>query len=126
MWMPFLLGGALALQPAVPPRECSKPATCSTITVPLDRSGVTPGTIPLAYSRIPATGPVAGTRFVIGGGPGQAVVKRVPAYVAVFPEVRAHHELVLIDQRGAGQSGAIGCSPEQVDAVTPCAARLGA
>src|SRR5689334_7990726 len=101
MWIPLLLGAL-----AFPAQECPAPATCSRLSVPLDRSGRTPGTLPLAYARIPATGPRTGTLVVLAGGPGQAAVDHAAAYAEVLAPVRAHHDLVLIYQRGSGGSGA--------------------
>src|SRR5262249_26975987 len=50
------LAATLLLVPA-PARGadgCPKGATCGRVTVPLDHTGVTPGTLSIAYSRVPA------------------------------------------------------------------------
>src|SRR5205823_1448241 len=44
---------------------------CGTVTVPLDRTGATPGTIGLHVEVLPASGTSRGTMFLIAGGPGQ-------------------------------------------------------
>ena len=44
------------------------------VTVPLDHSGATPGTLPIGYSILPATGPKTGTIFFLSGGPGESAV----------------------------------------------------
>ena len=51
--------GALALVPAVASAQCPEGAQCGKVTVPLDHTGVTPGTLDLAYasSRPRAPGP---------------------------------------------------------------------
>ena len=51
---------------------CPRGAQCGTVTVPLDHAGVTAGTLPLAYARVPATGTRTGTIVFLSGGPGQA------------------------------------------------------
>jgi hypothetical protein len=64
----------LALTPAVASAACPKGAQCGTLTVPLDHSGQTPGTLPLAYAKVPATGTRTGTIVLLSGGPGQAAL----------------------------------------------------
>src|SRR5689334_17734884 len=120
MWLPLLLGAM-----AFPAQECPAPATCSRLTVPLDRTGRTPGTIPLAYARIPATGTRTGTVVILAGGPGQPAIDHAAAYANVLAPVREHHDLVLIDQRGTGGSGAVDCTTKQVIDGAACAAKLG-
>src|ERR1700758_4386172 len=48
-----------------------KPVFCSTVNVPLDRTGVVPGTIPLHVEMIPSPGTPRGVVFLVAGGPGQ-------------------------------------------------------
>ena len=44
---------------------------CSTVVVPLDRTGVVPGTVSLHIEVLPAQGTPRGAIFLIAGGPGQ-------------------------------------------------------
>src|SRR6202795_2644020 len=44
---------------------------CSEVVVPLDRSGVVPGTVTLHVEVVPSTGVNRGTMFLLAGGPGQ-------------------------------------------------------
>src|SRR6476469_4301049 len=78
----FLLGLAVALaclapgqaRAAIPLAACSSTsdgALCGTVTVPIDRTGVFPGTIGLHVEVLPASGLPRGTMFLIAGGPGQ-------------------------------------------------------
>ena len=45
--------------------------SCADVVVPLDRSGVVPGSITLHVESIPAEGPERGVMMLIAGGPGQ-------------------------------------------------------
>ena len=44
---------------------------CSSVVVPLDRTGAIPGTVALHVEELPAVGPPQGAIFLIAGGPGQ-------------------------------------------------------
>jgi pimeloyl-ACP methyl ester carboxylesterase len=46
--------------------------------------------------------------LVFGGGPGQAITEETPSY-AMYQRLRAHHDIVLVDQRGTGQSNPLDC-----------------
>jgi pimeloyl-ACP methyl ester carboxylesterase len=99
---------------------CPRGAQCGTVTVPLDHAGVTAGTLPLAYARVPATGTRTGTIVFLSGGPGQAAVPLTEDVAAILRRVRANHDLVTVDQRGTGDSGAVEC-----ETVEECTKRLG-
>src|SRR2546430_16474141 len=55
------------------PTPCGRPTgvLCATVTVPLDRTGVFPGSVALHVEELPATGTPRGVIFLIAGGPGQ-------------------------------------------------------
>jgi pimeloyl-ACP methyl ester carboxylesterase len=98
---------------AIPLATCGVTGVvCGTVVVPLDRSGRTPGSIPLHVEVLPATRPV-GVMFLIAGGPGQgsaASFDLVSAgnaqfYQAIFPG----YTLAAFDNRGTGKSGLIDC-----------------
>ena len=84
---------------------------CTTIRVPLDRTGVTPGTLPIYVERLPAEGFQRGTMFLIAGGPGQPSAEtfglgsHAATYRALFPG----YQLVAYDDRGTGKSNLIIC-----------------
>ncbi len=101
---------------------CPRDAQCGTVTVPLDHAGVTPGTLPLAYAKVPATGTRTGTIVFLAGGPGQAALPLTASVATILRPLRATHDLVLLDQRGSGESGAVDCF---ADSLAECAARLG-
>ena len=74
----FIIALALLAVAAVPApaaaATCPYQARCGSITVPLDHSGATPGTLPIGYSILPATGTKTGTIFFLSGGPGESAV----------------------------------------------------
>jgi pimeloyl-ACP methyl ester carboxylesterase len=103
--------------------SCPYQARCGSITVPLDHTGATPGTLPLGYSILPATGPRTGTIFFLSGGPGESAVVYTSLVRKELAPLRASHDVVMIDQRGTGRSGAVDCGSAR--SVQACARRLG-
>jgi len=78
-----------------------------------------PGTIDLAISRVPATGGAKrGTLVFLAGGPGQAAVPLTGPVAESLGESVAGYDLIFLDQRGTGRSGAVACptidSPQDV------------
>ena len=49
----------------------------------------------------------------IAGGPGQASSDFYAAYAAAFEKVRRNRDIVLLDQRGTGQSAAMNCETDE-------------
>jgi len=112
---------------------------CSRVDVPLDRTGVVPGTISLHVETLPAVGTPRGAVFLIAGGPGQGsahVFGLGSADVANFYRfLFPGYTLVAYDDRGTGDSGVLRCPALQtsvsIDAETDavlaaeCAASLG-
>ena len=112
---------------------------CGTVTVPLDRTGVVPGTLGLHVEVLPASGTPRGVMFLIAGGPGQGSAGSFdlgPGFNRqlmqfMFPG----YTLVAFDNRGTGQSGVINCpalqrattgTAEQFAALAAsCAATIG-
>ncbi len=116
---------ACAIAPAVASAQCPKGAQCGRLTVALDHSGRTAGTLPLAYARVPATGTRTGTIVLLSGGPGQAAVPLTTAFSALLEDLRGSYDIVTVDQRGTGASGAVACDiTERADAAA-CGRRLG-
>ena len=113
-------------------------ALCGTVTVPLDHAGVVPGTLKIGYERYlhtdrsrPALEPIV----AVEGGPGYATTASRFYYLGLFRPMMKRHDLLLVDQRGTGLSGAIDCDPLQdiywpfdgwVQAVGKCGRQLGA
>ena len=58
--------------------------------------------------------------FLLAGGPGQAATEAFPPLLPAFAALQRHRDLVLVDQRGTGGSGALRCPappPDDLDAL---------
>src|ERR1700758_5213326 len=120
----FLLALAAALLLAPPAKAaggCPTGATCGIVTVPLDHTGATPGTLRIAYSRVPATGTRTGTIVLLAGGPGQAAIPFTNSFTELLKALRPSYDFVYVDQRGTGGSSAVQCDYSAVS----CADALG-
>src|SRR5215469_18533172 len=82
---------------------------CSTLTVPLDHSGHAPGTLHLQVAAADNVKAPRGVLLFLSGGPGQPGVPFVPRIANRIAPVLKDYRLVMIDQRGTGQFGAISC-----------------
>jgi pimeloyl-ACP methyl ester carboxylesterase len=86
-------------------------APCARLSVPLDRTGATPGRVRLFVQRTRALrGPSRGVVFALAGGPGQSASFSFEgdALGAIGPAFR-RRDLIVFDQRGTGRSGALNC-----------------
>jgi pimeloyl-ACP methyl ester carboxylesterase len=105
-----------------------------TLRVPLDHSGRVPGTIGLKVAvqrRVPASRPVL---VALSGGPGQSSVSAADSFAYSLAPALKRYRLVVLDQRGTGQSGALSCPViQREDGLAPvvpqeladCADRIG-
>jgi pimeloyl-ACP methyl ester carboxylesterase len=87
--------------------------TCSTLTVPLDHSGHVPGTLRLQVAAGNNAGAPRGVLLFLTGGPGQPGVPFVPRIRSRLAPLFRDYRLVMFDQRGTGQFGAINCQALQ-------------
>src|SRR4249919_2354938 len=75
----------------------------------------------------PALEPLVGFE----GGPGYGSIDSASSYLAMMGSLHEHHDLIVMDQRGTGASGAIDCPALQrgvgtyQDLVAACARSLG-
>jgi pimeloyl-ACP methyl ester carboxylesterase len=113
---------------------------CTEVEVPLDRTGVVPGTIPLHVEELPANGIQRGTMFLIAGGPGQGSARTYdlgsPDSADQFRKLFPGYALVAVDDRGTGGSGVLSCpalqtavfasNAQQAVLAGQCGAALGA
>ncbi len=116
------------------PCGSSNEYACGHLTVPLDPSGATPGTIPLAMRRHRA--PVGEAREAIvalAGGPGQAAIPFAEDFARQLGPIAATRDLIVFDQRGIGLSHPLSCHRFELSAGGPagqqiaeCAAQIGA
>jgi pimeloyl-ACP methyl ester carboxylesterase len=108
---------------------------CGAVPVPLDRTGVVPGTVSLNVRRVPATtAPSDSAVLALAGGPGQAAAPLAATFAQILAPARATRDLLVLDQRGTGQSSPLTCpaldTPSArsslVEAGARCAGQLGA
>jgi pimeloyl-ACP methyl ester carboxylesterase len=108
---------------------------CTRVSVPLDRSGATPGRVSLFVKRIRAQKkPRRGALFVLAGGPGQSATQAFEGDgLGVLSPAFRRRDLIVFDQRGTGRSGLLRCRALERSnlfdagrAAGRCAAGLGA
>ncbi|HMI72654.1 MAG TPA: alpha/beta hydrolase, partial [Solirubrobacteraceae bacterium] len=108
-----LVVGSLALSASAQAQApCPGGMRCGSVTVPLDRQNPSAGTIDIHYALVPHTDsarPAAGTIVPNPGGPGQATIASAGYYLQPMAPLRRDRDLLLIDPRGTGQSGALVC-----------------
>jgi len=95
--------------------ECRLPhyapaAQCGTIRVPENRAQPQGRSIELFIAILPANTlrPAPDPLFILAGGPGQAASTLAP-FAQSLGAIRRTRDVVLIDQRGTGRSGALSC-----------------
>jgi pimeloyl-ACP methyl ester carboxylesterase len=107
---------------------------CGHLTVPLDPTGATPGTLTLALRRHRA--PVGDARsavIALAGGPGQAALPFAEQFSQLLGPIAATRDLIVFDQRGIGLSHRLSCRALEAPGgfqsigrlVETCAAQLG-
>jgi pimeloyl-ACP methyl ester carboxylesterase len=91
------------------PVQAQAEALCGTLRVPEDRTKPEGRQIGLRVAVVPAvaTDPKPAPLFVVAGGPGDAGTQVFAWLPTVFKDVHATHDIVLIDQRGTGESNAL-------------------
>ncbi len=97
------------------PGAPSMKARCATMRRPLDPTGSEPGEIELRIAVVPALNltPEPDPFVPIAGGPGQGTVEFYTAYSWAFEDVRRNRDILLIDQRGTGESATMRCEFEE-------------
>jgi pimeloyl-ACP methyl ester carboxylesterase len=106
---------------------------CGHLTVALDPSGATPGTITLAMRRHRA--PVGEAReavIALAGGPGQAAIPFSEQFTHLLGAIAARRDEIVFDQRGIGLSHPLSCHRFELSEGGPagrqiaeCAAQIG-
>ena len=93
------------------PGSSSIKARCGRMTRPLDPSGSAAGEIELRVAVVPALNltPEPDPLVPIAGGPGQGSVQFYAAYSWAFENIRRNRDILLIDQRGTGESATMDC-----------------
>ncbi|MGA2320632.1 MAG: alpha/beta fold hydrolase [Solirubrobacteraceae bacterium] len=84
--------------------------SCTTVAVPLDRSGQVPGTISLSIEhKLAAASPTPAAVLALAGGPGQALLPLGQFVAEAIAPALATRDLLLFDQRGTGTSDPLSC-----------------
>jgi pimeloyl-ACP methyl ester carboxylesterase len=126
--------GPASAQITYTPCASSTEFACGHLTVPLDPSGATGGTLTLALRRHRApVGEARSAIIALAGGPGQPALPFAEQFVELLGPVGATRDLIVFDQRGVGFSHALACHAFERPglfhsigaAVGACAAQLG-
>jgi pimeloyl-ACP methyl ester carboxylesterase len=112
--LPHLRHGVVDL-----PGQCPKDAVCGTLKRPRDPHHGIGGSIMIAYRLYRHTGPgaAAGTIVAQEGGPGLSSIRSHSSYQQLFAPLRRDHDLLMVDARGTGASGALDCPSVQRHSV---------
>ena len=95
-------------------------ARCGTLTVPEDRANPEGRQIGLHVAIIPAIkrDPQPDPLFMLAGGPGQSAIETFPTLISLMFLIHEDRDIVLIDQRGTGQSNPLRCLDPQDESLT--------
>jgi len=112
---PWLAAAVACFATATAATACETAARCGYLDRPLDPSGSVAGTLGIYYEFYPhsGAGAAAGTLVAAEGGPGYPTTESREDYLALFKPLRQTHDVLLMDNRGTGRSGAIDCEPLQ-------------
>lgn len=93
-------------------------AFCSTMSVPEDHSKPDGRKISLAISWLPASKQAEDDPiFMLAGGPGQGARESFPSIAQAFSEARKTRNIILLDQRGTGDSNPLKCEDSKGDSA---------
>ena len=86
-------------------------ARCGTLMRPLNPADPDSELIALRVALVPALSlePETDPLVAIAGGPGQGSIEFYAAYAQAFEKVRRKRDILLLDQRGTGQSATMDC-----------------
>jgi pimeloyl-ACP methyl ester carboxylesterase len=102
-------------QIALTPCGDSNNFACGHLTVPLDPSGATPGTITLALRRHRApVGEAHSAIIALAGGPGQPALPFAETFAELLGPIASTRDLIVFDQRGIGLSDPLSCHAFEV------------
>jgi pimeloyl-ACP methyl ester carboxylesterase len=94
-----------------PLRLTSIAARCGMLRVPEDRERPSGPQIDLAVAVVPALNRRAAgpPLLVLAGGPGQGAGAMYTGFASAFARANRNHDIVLVDQRGTGNSAPLSC-----------------
>jgi pimeloyl-ACP methyl ester carboxylesterase len=108
---------------------------CGSIRRRLDPTGAVEGSIRIGfeyYPRFRQDSPALGTLVPQEGGPGYSSTGTRGAYLNIYGALRERRDIVIVDKRGTGMSGAVNCpeiqrgDPADPAGLEACGRRLGA
>lgn len=87
------------------------PVYCGSLERPLDPQGTVAGQLAIYFELYPHTGPgkAAGMLVATEGGPGYPATQSRDEYLALFDPLRRTRDVLIMDNRGTGKSGALDC-----------------
>jgi len=89
-------------------------ALCSRLMVPEDHAAPNGRKISLAIAWVPAKGEgLPDPMFMLAGGPGQSALESFPGIAPAFADLRKKRDIVLVDQRGTGDSNRLICKDDK-------------
>jgi pimeloyl-ACP methyl ester carboxylesterase len=99
-----------ALGPATTFEPCASltAVLCANVSVPLDDSGTTPGTLRLFVAERPAVA-ARGTILLLAGGPGEASAQIFNLRSSLWRTLFPGYTIAAYDNRGTGDSQALSC-----------------
>jgi len=99
-------------------------ARCGTLQRPLDPTDPDSVLLDLFVAVVPALSlePARDPLVPIAGGPGQASSAFYAGFAGAFAEIRRDRDIVLLDQRGTGQSAALDCEVDEDEFTGPFSA----
>lgn len=105
--------GSLEFTPctlASPQAPAAVEAQCATLEVPENHAAPDGRRIALALAWLPAERDAAPDPvFMLAGGPGQSARESFPGIAPAFAETRRRRHILLLDQRGTGESNRLAC-----------------
>jgi pimeloyl-ACP methyl ester carboxylesterase len=112
--------GSLTFKPCElgrPGSGATAEAWCTVFEVPENRDDPHSRRIglKLAIARSDAQVPDPNMAVLLAGGPGEAATESWVVEAPAFDEVRKHHDVVLLDQRGTGSSNPLSCKGAEED-----------
>jgi pimeloyl-ACP methyl ester carboxylesterase len=108
-------------------------AWCGHFTRPIDPRAAVPGDLPIYFEYYPHTGagPSLGTLVATEGGPGFPATESRGEYLPLYAPLRATRDVLIMDNRGTGRSGAVDCPALQAastlteQVIADCGRQLG-
>ena len=122
--LPVAAQDAASTAPTVPLEDCriragdgfpGIKARCGTLQRPENPADPDSAMIDLKVAVVPALTlePEPDPFVPIAGGPGQSTIEFYAGYASAFEEVRRNRDIVLMDQRGTGESALMQCEVDE-------------